>query len=200
MAIDRAFQLLCERLSLLKEAVDELQLNVSGDYYPQNSTDQPIDGDAVREQPPLPVQQLADAVSELQGALEEAQHAAAGAQQAVRYPRRLLDTQLALIVIQRCMNAVLKIFFQDVNAYASIQRLIAMGRRKGGKWPQWVALVKTVIETCQSPLYETFQALFECWQELTDKMSAKGVSLQTTNIGQQIGIHKNQETTVHEFT
>ena len=200
MAIERAFQLLCEQLRLLKEAVDELQLNVSGDYHPQSPSQQRIDGDSGREQAPLPVQQLADAVSELQGAIEEAQHAAARADRAVRYPRRLLETQLALIVIQRCMNGVLKILLEDVSAYETMQTLIVMGREKGGKWPQWVALVKTVIEACRAPLHETFQALSECWQELADKLSAKAISLQTTNIGQQITTREIQEKAAHEST
>ncbi|HME10040.1 MAG TPA: hypothetical protein VKG25_23485 [Bryobacteraceae bacterium] len=200
MALERAFQLLGEQLRVLKEAVDELQLNVSGDYHPESQSQQRIDGDSGREQAPLPVQRLADAVSELEGAIEEAQHAAAGAERAVRYPRRLLETQLALIVIQRCMNGALKTFLEDVSAYEAMQTLIVMGRRKGGKWPEWVALVKTVIEACRAPLYETFQALFECWQELADKLSAKAISLQTTNIGQQITTRENQEKAAHEFT
>jgi hypothetical protein len=200
MGIEHAFQLLCEQLRLLKEALDELQLNVSGDYHPQSQSQQRIDGDSVREQAPLPVQQLGDSVSELQGIIEEAQHAAEGADRAVHYPRRLLDAQLALIVIQRCMNGALKTFFEDVSAYEAMQTLIVMGRRKGGKWPEWVALVKTVIEACRAPLYETFQALSECWQELADKLSAKGISLQTTNIGQQITTREIQEKAAHEFT
>lgn len=200
MALERAFQLLREQLRLLKEALDELQLNVSGDYHPQSQSQQRIDGDSGREQAPLPVQQLADAVSELQGTIEEAQHAAAGAERAVRYPQNLLETQLALIVIQRCMNRVLKTFLEDVSAYDAMQTLFVMGRRKGGKWPEWVALVKTVVEACRVPLYETFQALSECWQELADKLSAKAISLQTTNIGQQITTGEIQEKAAHEFT
>jgi len=200
MALERAFQLLCERLKLLKEALDELQLNISGDYHPQSQSQQRIDGDSVREQAPLPVQQLGDSVSELQGIIEEAQHAAVGAERAVYYPRRLLDTQLALTVIQRCMNGALQTFLEDVSAYEAMQTLIVMGRRKGGKWPEWVALVKTVTEACRAPLYETFQALSECWQELADKLSAKAISLQTTNIGQQITTREKQEQAAHEFT
>jgi hypothetical protein len=200
MAIERAFQLLCEQLRLLKEAVDELYLNVSGDYHPESPSQQRVDGDPGREQAPLPVQQLADAVSELQGAIEEAQHAAARAERAVRHPWRLLETHLALIVIQRCMNGVLKILLEHVSAYGTMQTLIVMGRRKGGKWPEWVALVKTVIEACRAPLYETFQAISECWQELADKLSAKAISFQTTNIGQQIATRETQEKAAHEFT
>jgi hypothetical protein len=200
MAIDRAFQLLCEQLRLLKEAVDELHLNISGDYHPESPSQQRVDGDPGREQAPLPVQHLADVVSELQGKLEEAQHAAAGAELAARRPRRFFDLQLELIAIQRCMNGVLKTFLEEVNAYESMHTLFVMGRRKGGKWPAWVALMKTVIEACRGPLCGTFQALFECWEELADKLNASTVSLQTTNIGQQITTRENQNKHLHEFT
>jgi hypothetical protein len=77
----------------------------------------------------------------------------------------LAETQWALIVIQRCLNGVLKTFLEDVGTYDAAQTLILMGRRKGGKWPEWVALLKTVIEACRAPLHEAFRALSECWQD-----------------------------------
>ena len=200
MALERAFQLMSEQLRLLKEAVDELQLNVSGDYHPESQSERRINGDAGREEAPLPVQQMADAVSELQGAIDEAQHAAAAAERAARYPRRLLETHLALVLIQRRLNGILRIFLEEVNAYETMQTLLVMGHRKGGKWPAWVALVKSVIEACRPPLYETFQAVSECWQELTDKLSAKTISLQMTNIGRQITSGKIPEQAGHEST
>jgi hypothetical protein len=198
MALETAFQLLCKRLRLLKEAVDELQLNISGDYHPQNQSPQQIDSEPERDQAPHPVQQLADAVCELQGGIEEAQQAAAGAQGTLHYQRDLLDIQLALIAIQRCMNRVLKTFIEEVTAYEAIKTLFVMGHRKGGKWPAWIELVRTVIEACQRPLYETFEALLECWQELSDKLNANGISLRTTNIGQQITTCDREERTAHE--
>lgn len=187
MAIEHAFRILCKRLKVLKEAVDELQLNISGDYYPQSRSNHPAGVDEGREQAPFPVEQLGDAVSELQGAIDEAQHAAfAATERAVRHPRRLPEIQTALITIQRCINAVLKTYLEDVDAYEAMQRLAVMANRKGGEWPKWVALVRTVIQACRSPLHETLQALLECWQELAEATAAKAISLQTTTIGQQI--------------
>lgn len=193
MAIEHSFRLLRRRLTLLKEAVDELHLNISGDYYPQSRPNHQAGVDEVREQPPFPVEQLDDAVSDLQGAIEEAQHAAATTERALRYPRRLPEIQTALITIQRCMNGVLKTYLEDVYAYESMQRLAVMGSRKGGEWPKWVALVRTVIQACRSPLYETFQALLECWQELAEITAPKAISLQTAMIGQQITKPEHQK-------
>lgn len=79
----------------------KLQLNLSGDYYPQSRSPEKRDGESGREQAPLPVQQLADKVSELEGAVEEARHAASSAGRASRHPGNLEEAQLALIVVQR---------------------------------------------------------------------------------------------------
>jgi hypothetical protein len=200
MGLETAFQFLCQQLGLLKEAVDELQLNLSGDYYPESQSPNKTDGDSRREQAPLPVQQLADKVSELEGAVEEARHAASSAERAGRHPRNLEEAQLALIVIQRCLNKILKTFFFEVTAYDTIQILVRMGRRQGGKWPQWISLLKTVIEGCSVPLYGSVHAASLCWEELTEKLSAKAISLQATNIGQQITTCQNPKKVGHEFT
>jgi hypothetical protein len=200
MGLETAFELLSQQLGLLKEAVDELQLNLSGDYYPESRSPKKTDGDSGREQAPLPVQQLADKVSELEGAVEEARHAASNAERAGRYPRNLEEAQLALIVIQRCLNKTLKTFLFEVAAYDTIQTLVRMGRRQGGTWPQWILLLKTVIECCGAPLHGSVHALSACWEELAEKLSAKAISLQATNIGQQITIGQDPEKGAHEFT
>jgi hypothetical protein len=199
MALEPAFQILGKQLGLLKEAVDELQLNLNGDYYPESRFQPLIDGHAAREPAPLPVQQLADRVSELQGAVEEAQNAAVSAERTVQYPRNLAETRLALIAIQRCLNGALKTYLEEVSTYQAAQTLILMGRRKGGKWPEWVKLLKTVIEACRVPLHEAFRAVSECWEELTDKLSANSVLVQTTNIGQQIRPPGNPVAAVNKF-
>jgi hypothetical protein len=135
MGLEAAFQLLSQQLRLLKEAVDELQLNLTGDYYPETRSGK-SDSDSRREQPPVLVQQLSDKVSELEGAVEEARHAASSAERAVRHPRNLEDAQVELIVAQRCLNRLLKTFLFEVVAYDTIQILVGMGRRQGGKWPR----------------------------------------------------------------
>lgn len=198
MALETAFQFLYEQLRLLKEAIDELQLNLSGDYYPESG--KRTDGDSGREQAPLPVQQLADKVSELEGAVEEARCAASNAERVIRHPRNLEEAQLALIVIQRCLNGLLKTFLIDVAAYDTVQGLMRMGRQKGGKWPQWISLLKTVIEGCIAPLHGSFNAVSVCWEELSEKLSAKAISSQATNIGQQIATRQNPEKAAHELS
>jgi hypothetical protein len=200
MALEAAFGHLNDQLRLLKEAVDELQLNVSGDFYPETRLRKKTDGDSGREPAPLPVQQLADKVSELEGVVEEALHAASNAEQAVRHPRNLEEAQLVLIVIQRCLIKVLKTFLFEVAAYDTVKILVRMGRRQGGKWPQWISLLKTVIEGCSAPLHGSVHAVSVCWEELADKLSAKAISLQTTNIGQQITAHRNPEKAAHQFS
>ena len=200
MAIEAAFALLSDRLRLLKEAVDELQMNVSGGYQPENSSGQLPNVDLESEQAPPPVVWLSDKASELEGAVGEAQHATAGAARAVRHPRNLVEAQVALIAIQGCLNGAMKTYFDEVAAHDTVQTLIRMGRREGGKWPEWVALVKTVIESCRAPLHQSAQALSECWQELAEKLAANSISVTATNIGHQFTTRENQTSTVHKLT
>jgi hypothetical protein len=181
MTLEAAFQVLHQRLESFKEAVDELQLNVSGDYLPENPLQKRTDGNSICEKAPLPVERLADKVSELEGPIEEAQHAAATAARAARHPQNLAETQMALITVQRCLNSVLKTFLDDVAAYDTVHTLIQMGRRKGGKWPESMALIKTVIDACRPPFYGALQAHSECWEELTEKLRGKPVAIRVTN-------------------
>ena len=77
---------------------------------------------------------------------------------------------------------------------------VRMGHRQGGKWPQWISLLKTVIEGCCEPLHGSVHAVAVCWEELTEKQSAKAISVQATNIGQQITTLQNPQKAAHEFT
>lgn len=200
MALEAAFECLNDQLRLLKEAVDELQLNVSGDYHPESSSRRRINAAIAREQAPLPVESLADKVSELEGIIEEARLSVASACQAVRHPRNLEGAQIALIGIQRCLNSFLKTFLFEVAAYDTIETLVRMGRRQGGKWPQWISLLKTVIEACFEPLHGSVLAISVCWEELTEKLNAIAISLKTTNVAQLITTREHPETAMHEFT
>ena len=200
MSLEAAFDCLSDQLRLLKDAVSELQLNVSGGYHPESPSRKASDGTSRREESPLPLERLADSVAELEGTVEHARHAASRAGKAVHYPRNLVEAQLGLIVIHRCLNSALKTFLVEVAAYDAVQTLVRMGRQKGGEWPEWVSLLKNVIEACAAPLHKAFQALGGCWEELAEKLSATSASVQATNIGQQITKLKITEAPVNELT
>ena len=67
-----------------------------------------------------------------------------------------------------------------------------MARDRGKAWMNWMTLVHTIINTLREKMLETWQALCQCWEELAEKLSDGAVSVQATNIGQQITMHEDQ--------
>ena len=49
------------------------------------------------------------------------------------------------------------------------------------------------LESCQQDLYVTNEALFRCWLEIAERVGMTSVSVQATNIGQQITAPQDQE-------
>jgi hypothetical protein len=194
MAIEAAFAILSQQLDRLQEEIRDLQLNLT-DYYPLKNCRPIANGEPEWELAPPPVVSLADKTSDMGGAIEEALSSGREAGLAIRHPRRLVETQLALITIQHCLNRTLTIFLAEVAPYDTVQTLVEMGRELGGSWPQWTDVVKVAINTCGTRLEEAFRALAECWEELVEKFSADSASMYATNIGQQITTRESIEST-----
>jgi hypothetical protein len=196
MSIETAFQSLQRQLGQLKEEFGELRVNAE-EFYPVSRAGRRKNGQPTPQAPP-PVNTLADQAADLQGELDEALQAAHKAAQAVRHPRNLIEAQIAVISIQRALNKTLRKFLEEVAAYEPLSLLDHMGRELGEGWPKWTGLIRSIVNDCRERLLESFHALAECWQELAEKLAANSVSLQTTNIGQQITA--SEPNSVHEFT
>jgi hypothetical protein len=67
-----------------------------------------------------------------------------------------------------------------------------MGRERGREWREWSQEVKTGIERCDPPVRTAARATLECWSELADRLARNSVSVQATNIGQQISVRDDQ--------
>jgi hypothetical protein len=198
MSIETAFEHLQRRLGELKEEFGELRVNAE-EFFPVGRTGRRKNGHSTQEAPP-PVTTLADQAADLEGEIEEALQAARKAAKAVRQPRNLVEAQLATVSVHRALNKTLRQFLDGVAAYGPLNQLHQMGRELGNGWPKWTELIATLISTCREHLLETAQALGECWQELAEKLAANSVSLQTTNIGQQISAREPVPSGVQEFT
>ena len=48
------------------------------------------------------------------------------------------------------------------------------------------------IERCAVPMNAVAAAMVECWSELTERLARNSVSVQATNIGQQITVRDDQ--------
>jgi hypothetical protein len=161
--------------------------------------DHPLQGDKV-----LLLDAFGDVVDDLLGWLEESLQACAPLLPSE--PGRSdqdFDINLArqaLVVCQDQFNRQIHRFSFDLVSYEKVAQLLQLGRERGGEWHAWAKGIKIELESCQQHLYLANQALFRCWVEIAERIGMTSVSVQATNIGQQITIPPNQELSAEGMT
>jgi hypothetical protein len=170
MALAAAFQELLGRLQHLRECLVAVQLAVG---------DIPAGGGTVLED------QFGNATLDMIGMLVEAIAAAGEASQAVAHPVDLDRARRVLARCQKHFHLVARRFAADLVSYERLTDLTSFGLEHRGGWRAWVRGVKDAIEGCRHPLDQAADALFECWQEIGERVGMTSVSVRTTNVGQQ---------------
>lgn len=141
---------------------------------------------------PVPlVDDLDNGIAELTGTAEEA---AASVNEAMRVtqPDGSLDAVVTALgqaqaALNRCTAAYVGLFVPEIPEHASlIEKLLGRGQKYGRQWLDWSTVVHRSIGLCAAPLHACAQALGECWHELAVRLARQSVSVQATNIGQQI--------------
>jgi hypothetical protein len=171
MALAAAFQELRVRLQQLEECLAAVQVTVVEDT--------PARGETVL------VDQFGNAIRDIRGLLAEAIAAAGEATQAVAYPPDVDRARRTLASCQERFHRVARRFATDLISYERIADLTCLGLERRGEWRAWSRGVKDAIEGCRDPLDQAADALFECWQEIGERVGMTSVSVQTTNVGQQ---------------
>jgi hypothetical protein len=172
MAIEAAFQNLVEKFSAAREAFESLRLTAVEDRPPRDEV--------------LLVERLANAVDDLNGWLAEAVAAAGDGQKAVRHP---FDGYRAREALARANDRFIRLehkFFCEGASYEEINELTRFGQRRGREWLGWTRSVIQGLDQCRVPVRELDEAILLCWRELAERLGTRSVSVQTTNIGQQI--------------
>ena len=172
MALEKTFQELSDRLKRLRDSLLALQLTIREDLPPQG-------GVAL-------VDQFGDAVDDSLGWLEESLAAAVEAHHAVEHPLDMDKARRALANCQEQFHRVEQRFMSDLISYEKLKDLTGFGRSRRGEWLSWVKSVKEGLEECRQPMDEVSKALLACWQEIAERAGITSVSVQATNIGQQI--------------
>ena len=172
MPIEATFQNLVNKFGAAREAFESLRLTAI--------EDRPLRDEV------LLVERLGNAVDDMQGWLEEAVAAAADAQKAVRHPLDGYRAREALALANERFIRLEYKFFSEGVSYEGISELMRFGRRGGREWLGWTGSVIQALDQCRAPLRELDEALLLGWQELSERLGASALSLQTTNIGQQI--------------
>jgi hypothetical protein len=172
MAIEAAFQNLIEKFDAVREALTSLRLTAV--------EDRPLRDEV------LLVERLANAVDDLIGWREEAADAAADGQKAVRHPLDGYGAREKLALAHDGFIRLKYTFFSEGVSYEEINELTRFGQRRGREWLGWTRSVVQALDQCRTPIRELDEALLQCWRELAERLGTSAVSVQTTNIGQQI--------------
>jgi hypothetical protein len=168
--VEQAFgDLLCQ-IRELQESLDALGRTAD--------EDKPVRDDVVV------ASTLSDAVLAGRGFLVEARQAAEEAHRAVLHTLDADRARRALVRCQKRFHHFAGHFASELGSCDRIDDLRTVGRERGQAWANWVSVVSQALEQCRALLEEVRNALFLCWQELTERMSVAAVSVQTTAIGQ----------------
>jgi hypothetical protein len=172
MTIEGTFNSLLANFGALREALQSLRLTVV--------EDRPL-GDGV-----LMMDRMGDAVEDLSGWLEEGSGAALQASKAVVHP---VDGQRAIRGLSQAHERFLQLeyqFFFGLASYPQLADLSKLGRSRGREWRAWSSSVREALDQTGRAVSELDHALLTTWQELAERVGTSAVSVQTTNIGQQI--------------
>ncbi len=175
MALEATFRDLSVCLQQLHDALNALQVTLG---------DKPPDGESA----------LADGVEtvvlDMMGTLHEAQKAALDARRAVGHPVDLDRARRALTICQQRFHQIEQQSAADLMAYDKLRELARLGNERRRGWLPWANSVKQGIEECRQPQEAVSLALASCWQELAERLGTMSISMQATNVGQQITLSR----------
>jgi hypothetical protein len=172
MALEKTFGELPHTIRKLRDGLLALQLTVREDL--------PLHGSVVL------VDQFGDAVDDSLGWLEDALTAATEVQQCAKHPVDMDRGRRALSNCQEQFHRMEQRFHSDLISYEKLKDLTGFGRSRRGEWLGWVKSVRKGLDECRQPMDEVTKALLACWQEIAEHAGMTSVSVQATNIGQQI--------------
>ena len=171
MALESTFRAMLVQLQRLNDDLHVLRLTL-GDRPPRSES--------------ALVDQLENTVLDMAGLLQEAMQSAREALGATGRPVDLDRAWRALTACQDYFHRIAHQFSADLVSYEKLKDLATLGSQRGGEWFPWANSTKAGIEQCRHPLEEVSKALAACWQELAERPGMLSVSVQATNIGQQI--------------
>ena len=179
MSLEATLESFRRQLARLQEAVSALHVTVS--------EDKPARGAVVL------VDQLDTLLTDLSSAQEEAAARAMQALHGIQPNGPLENVRAALPDIHELLNRFTAQYAGELATHDRIAQLLEMGGERGREWQAWSQEVKTGIERCALHLKAAAGAMLECWSELAERLARNSVSVQATNIGQQITVREDQQ-------
>lgn len=171
MAMELTFRQLFEQMKRLKEMLDPLRCLLPDD---------PLNMEVAL------VQHLRESVETASGWLEHCLDQSQAAQNNLRRSTDLNRSRRALTQCQTSFDEMERTFSAELLSYDKMREITGLGARRRGVWLIWSQNVKRDLDVCRYELDLTRKALTACWQELAEHAGTTNISVQATNVGQQI--------------
>lgn len=179
MTLEAAFLELEERLDQLERTLENVLWAV-------------VQGQPEAEQGHTLVDYYDAATTDFIGLVRDAKAAADEGRKVTKGQLDLAGARQALTTCQERFSRLSGRLYDDVVSFERIEALNNLAREKGGEWARWVEGVKDALSQYPQPLFEVGQALFPCWQELSERAILASVSTQATGTGAQIFITREK--------
>ena len=178
MSLDATLTSLRRELAGLRDVMSALHVTVIEDRPARRSV--------------VLVDQLDNVITDMTSALEEADALAVQAMHEAQPNGPLEPVQAALRGIHTLLNRFTASYIGQLASHDHLAQLLEMGDERGRGWWEWSQEVKTAIERCAAPMNGVAGAMVACWSELAERLARNSVSVQATNIGQQITVRDDQ--------
>jgi hypothetical protein len=181
MSIETTFHDLATQCRKQRDMLSELQITVA--------EDRPLHGIVKL------VDKLGESVEDALGDAEESLSAAAEGRQVVSQTKNWNFDRRALTALSACQTRVNQLqqrFFSEMVCYSTIDDVVGLGRKRGGEWKAWADLVRQSLDRCQRQLFDTQQALFQCWQEVAERMIPNAGSVPAVNESKKLVLIKDR--------
>ena len=144
------------------------------------------------------VDRIGNVLLDVRGLAEEISAGSASGVECLEHSFDLIGTRHALIHCQQAFQQLCRALAEDLVSYECVSELKSFGARRRGEWVLWSKSVKEGLDRLRFPVHDLSQALFQCWQDLTERV-AGSLSISATNIGQQVKVEwQMEECEVHE--
>jgi len=180
VSIETTFHHLAAQCRKQRDMLSELQITVA--------EDKPLHGIVKL------VDKLGESVEDVLGDAEESLSAAVEGQQVVSQTTNWSCDRRALTALTACQTSVNQLqlrFFSEMVCYSMIDDIVGLGRKRGGEWKAWADLVRQSLDRCQRQLFDTQQALFQCWQEVAERMIPNAESPPAVNESKKLALIKD---------
>ena len=135
-----------------------------------------------------PIDRLCDAFVDVLGWLEGARTSAEAAVKAAKHPGDMYHAGRALAGCHANVSRATAVFAEELTSWERVANVRQCCGEHGKEWRAWWREAATSIQAGREPIAEVERALLTCWQELTDRLGAGGVSVQA-QVGHSVTVH-----------